>query len=105
VRVKLRGGLPQTASSVELAANGDVVVELFDFSDAAREALGNDVAFQVTVRGVDRHALLHALCLDGPLSDAELLETLHARFGSYHEVRSFLEARGVPFTSRFDPWA
>src|SRR5690606_30042714 len=48
-RVKLRGLLERTASTVEVRSDGALVVELYDFSPNAHAWFGNDVAFLLTV--------------------------------------------------------
>ena len=48
-RVKLKGVLERTASSVEIKGDGSLVVEVYDFSDDAEQWFGNDVAFLLKV--------------------------------------------------------
>ena len=110
-RVRLRGGPEDTASSVSIEPDGSMVVELYDFSAQAEQGFGNDVAFLLTVQSSDTDALLAAL-LDGKESHSGdidrgglILRVMEERFASYFKVKEWLEERGIPFGTRFDPWA
>lgn len=90
-RVRLSRGLTGTASFLEIGRGGALVIELYDFSEAAHDALGSDVAFTVTV---------------GPQAkDRLLLTLLRERFEDYYEAKRWLEERDIPFVTGFEPWA
>lgn len=57
-RVKLKGVLERTASSVEIKGDGSLVVEVYDFSDDAEQWFGNDVAFLLKVSSADKSRML-----------------------------------------------
>jgi hypothetical protein len=109
-RVKLRGVLAQTASSAAIGADGSLVVELYDFSDAAQKWLGNDVAFLLHLAPEQKTELLARLLpAEGPVRtpdrDALLLNELADRFDDYYDVERWLTDQGIPFRKEFDPWA
>lgn len=60
-RVKLKGVLERTASSIEIKGDGSLVVEVYDFSDEAEQWFGNDVAFLLKVSSADKSRMLSCL--------------------------------------------
>ena len=109
-RVKLRGILAQTASSATIGADGGLVVELYDFSDAAQRCLGNDVAFLLEIGAADKGAVLARLLggqpsPNGSDRDALLLQLVVERFDDYYAVEQWLNDEGIPFRKEFEPWA
>jgi hypothetical protein len=109
-RVKLRGVLAQTASSAAIGADGGLVVELYDFSDAAQKWLGNDVAFLLKLGPAETSELMTRLLPAGepartPDRDALLLNALADRFEDYYDVERWLTDQGIRFRKEFDPWA
>ena len=87
-RVKLRGILKQTASSAAIGDDGSLLVELYDFSDAAHKCLGNDVAFILTVDATAKDEALVRLLRGQPTPDAAdrdelLLHIVQQRFSDY----------------------
>jgi hypothetical protein len=107
-RVRLIGGLERTASSAYLNGDGGLVVECFDFSEDAHDFFGNDVAFTLEVAAGFKPLLLERLGIpppdDGGLDEA-VLRAFADRFTSYHDVRQWLEAEQIAFTSAFEPHA
>lgn len=100
-----------SSSSAEINRAGDLVIEFYDFGSEAQACWGNDVAFLLTVKAVDKRPLLERL-LGRPLSkweslclDAHLLKALEVRFENYFQVRDWLTENGVPFEKSFDSWA
>jgi hypothetical protein len=108
-RVKLRGVLAQTASWVTIGEDGSVVVELYDFSDAAHQCLGNDVAFLLHLDAAAKGDALARLQPGGPSpsadKDALLLQLVAERFADYYDVERWLNEHGIPFRKEFEPWA
>jgi len=109
-RVRLRGILAQTASSAAIGDDGSLVVELYDFSDAAQRCLGNDVAFLLKLGAAEKAEMLTRLlpaerspCT--PDRDALLLQLLAERFADYYDVEQWLNDQGIPFRKEFEPWA
>ena len=108
--MRLRGVLAQTASSAAIGADGGLVIELYDFSDAAQKWLGNDVAFLLHLSPEQKAELLTSLLQDQePVRaadrDALLLNLLSERFDDYYDVERWLTEQGIPFRKEFDPWA
>ena len=109
-RVKLRGVLAQTASWASVGDDGNLVVELYDFSAGAHTLLGNDVAFLLELGAAAKEAMLTRLIGDRPPPngsglDAILLQLVAERFDDYYAVQQWLNDQGIPFRKRFDPWA
>jgi hypothetical protein len=109
-RVKLRGVLAQTASWAIIADDGNLVVELYDFSDAAQKWLGNDVAFLLKLDSEQKDAALARLLSGEPRPSASdddtlLLQLVAERFADYYDVERWLNDQGIPFRKEFEPWA
>jgi hypothetical protein len=107
-RIRLQGGLERTASSAYIDGEGRLVVECFDFSEDAHNFFGNDVAFVLTIAAELKQALLERLRVDASAeSDADeaLLRAVADRFSSYFDIKTWLEAEELAFTSSFDPHA
>ena len=106
---KLEGGLKNTASSVEIKENGDLVVELYDFSESAQDHFGNDVAFLLTVSSSDKQSIQSALANNQDVKDNDqdtvLLELIKNKFLSYYEVKEWLDKLGIAYKKEFDSWA
>lgn len=106
--VKLRGGLPHTASSAEIRADGSLVIEWYDFSPQAQSSMGGDVAFFVIVAPVNKIAVLERLTGEWapPLCsdhlDQRILKLIQERFEDYVSVKRWLEESGIPFEKDFD---
>jgi hypothetical protein len=109
-RVKLRGVLAHTASSAAIDGDGNLVVELYDFSAEAHRWLGNDVAFLLELGPAEKDAALRHLsgghdAANAPDGDALLLQLVEERFDDYYAVEQWLNEQGIPFRKRFEPWA
>jgi hypothetical protein len=109
-RVKLRGVLAHTASSAAIDGDGNLVVELYDFSAEAHRWLGNDVAFVLHIDAADKAEALRRLRAAGHFADAydddaALLQLLAERFDDYYDVERWLNDEGIPFRKEFEPWA
>ena len=109
--MKLKGVLERTASSVEIKGDGSLVVELYDFSDAAEQRFGNDLAFLLKVSSADKSRMLSCLMsghdeMEGSLDrDELLLQLLKEQFADYYAVKQWLEENNIPFQKEFDSWA
>jgi hypothetical protein len=110
-RVKLKGLLPQTASSAEIKDDGSLVVELYDFSDQAHTWLGNDVAFLLKVAPDDKRRLLSLLMAqpdrmpDVIDPDECLLRLIQDQFADYYALKEWFERHDIPYQKEFDSWA
>ncbi|MGK2859713.1 MAG: hypothetical protein ACSLFQ_21155 [Thermoanaerobaculia bacterium] len=101
-RIKLPGGPPQTVSSIFVDERRAVAFEFFDFSPAAQEHFGNDIAISIVVAPAARAALAIALSLPEGTGDAELLSACATRFQSYFDVQPWLEQNDIPYEKEFD---
>ncbi len=109
-RVKLRGILAHTASSAAIDGDGNLVVELYDFSAEAHRCLGNDVAFLLELGPAEKNAALRHLlggqdAANASDRDALLLQLVAERFDDYYAVEQWLNEQGIPFRKQFEPWA
>lgn len=109
--VKLRGGLPQMASSAAIRADGALVIEVFDWSDEAGQWLGRDAAYFMILAPEQKAGLLNLLAAaDGAApftlsGDAALLALIQKRFEDYYDVKRWLDGLGIPYEKDFDSWA
>ena len=101
-RIKLSGGPEQTVSSIYFDARDAAVFEFFDFSPAAQEHFGNDIAIAIVVARSARGAMAVALELPESAEDAAILSACAARFQSYFDVQPWLERNDIPFEKEFD---
>ncbi len=110
-QVKLRGRLPQTASSASIRPDGSLVIEIYDFSDEAQKWLGRDGAYFMILVPEQKAGILNLLAAeDGapPFTlsgDEALLALIQRRFEDYYDVKKWLDARGIPYEKDFDTWA
>jgi hypothetical protein len=109
-RVKLRGVLAQTASWVTIGDDGQLVVELYDFSAEAHTWLGNDVAFLLKIAAAEKDEMSARLLAawsraDASDDDERLLQCVLERFADYYAIKQWLEEQGISFRSEFEPWA
>ncbi len=106
--VKLKGILDKTASWVRLLDDGRIELEYYDFSSAAQDWLGNDVAWMYYIEEAQKPRLraLLALRTGNPVEDDQaMLDALTASFGDVKQVRDWLQEKQVPFREEFDSWA
>jgi hypothetical protein len=101
-RVKLPGGPEQTVSSVFVTADGSVHFDFFDFSPAAQEHFGNDIAITIVVGPAAREALLVALSLPSGTDPDAIVSACGRRFQHYFDVQPFLEEHSIAFEKQFD---
>lgn len=110
-RVKLRGRLPQTASSAMIRPDGSLVIELYDFSDQAQQSLGRDAAFLMILAPEQKAGILNLLAAEdgaAPFTlsgDAALLALIKKRFEDYYDMKKWLDGLGIPYEKDFDSWA
>ena len=102
--------LAQTASWAIIGDDGNLVVELYDFSADAHTWLGNDVAFLLELDAAAKDAALTRLLggqppPNGADRDALLLHLVAERFDDYYAVQQWLNDQGIPFRKQFEPWA
>ncbi len=109
--VRLRAGLPSTATWVKLAPDGTLLVEFYDYSQQAQSSFGNDVAYVLTVQPPET-LKLWSLFIDveerpaTTLPDAILfLQRLQERFESYFEIKRWFDENNIAYQRTFDTWA
>lgn len=109
--VKLRGLLPQTASSASIRADGSLVIEIFDWSDEAQKWLGRDAAYFMILVPEQKAGILALLAAESGVppftlcGDHHLLAQIQQRFADYYEVKRWLDGLGIPYEKDFDSWA
>ena len=130
-RRTLKASPPGSTSWVYIADDASLVVEFYDHGEQAEASFGHDVAFLLRLPPDQKRPLLAALRgasgepgaapeRDGFVArlrrrirtlrsrddvDVPLLDELERHFGSYFEVRAWLDGAGIPYTHEFDSWA
>ena len=110
-RILLSGGPDHSASWVELAGDGSVVIEFYDHSEQAQTALGNDVAYLLTIAAGDSDTVLCRLLADHHAiphnvdRSVLVLRLIAVQFTSYFDLKEWLQAQSIPFAKTFDGWA
>ena len=92
-RIKLSGGPEQTVSSIYFDARDATVFEFFDFSPAAQEHFGNDIAIAIVVARSARDAMAVALGLPVILRRAAMARAQR------HSVRERVRRESVKLPS------
>jgi hypothetical protein len=110
VRVKLKGVLDRTSSSVYAGENASLVIEHFDFSSAAENSFGSDVAFLLHVESKHKTRIRRLLRTQSTRpartgDDKELFALMKKHFSDYFAVKEWLDEHKIPYRSEFDPWA
>ncbi|MCW3095811.1 MAG: hypothetical protein JWL77_1429 [Chthonomonadaceae bacterium] len=105
-RLELSNSLPHTTTWVYIGEDGRLTIEWYDYSEEADRWMGGDVAFLLYVGYAGKQQMWSLLGdTASPPEDRRddmLLQLLHRRFGSYHEVKSWLTDNNVPFEAEFD---
>jgi hypothetical protein len=108
IEVRLKGILEKTSSWARVLEDGRVELEYYDFSSAANDWFGNDVAWMYYIDPAEKPRLCQLLsahsgaAVDG---DQAMLDALAAGFGDVKLVKQWLVANQIPFTEEFDSWA
>src|ERR1035437_10193422 len=106
-RVRFADGPSGSTSWANITSEGTLVVECYDHGAEAEAAFGHDVAFLLHLDPDAQRHLAETLADDpsGASDPQELPERLVARFGSYFEVRAWLDKHGIAYRHEFDSWA
>jgi len=87
-------------------------VDIYDFSDDAHAALGNDVADMLHVTAADKQRVYCLLSgkAGGDLPgdediDADLVRLLTERLDGYTDAKHWFDANGIPYEKEHNPWA
>lgn len=106
--VKLTGGPQKTTTWVKISGDGEIVVELYDFSEEAHSFLGNDVAYMLKIEAPEKKKILSRLSGeegDESALDEKILTLFLARFSSYFEIKEWLKKNDIAYKKTFDSWA
>jgi hypothetical protein len=106
-RVKFADGPPGSTSWAYITADGDLVVECYDHGEEAEATFGHDVAFLLHLDPLAQQHLADTLANDRSRAGdpQDLPERLALHFGSYFEVRNWLDKHRIAYRHEFDSWA
>jgi hypothetical protein len=97
-KVKLSGGLDKTVTWIWLE-DDQLKVEYYDFSEAAQDALGNDIAYILSVHDMEKLYKLFEC------DENSIIQSLSGKFSSYFEIKNWLEENTIDFGKHTDHWA
>lgn len=97
-KVKLSGGPEKTATWIWLE-DGCLKVEYYDFSELAQRMFGNDIAYTITVHGMDR---LFSLA---KRNEHSIIDWIAESFKSYFEIKRWMEENSMEFSVESESWA
>lgn len=117
-RVRLKGDSDHSAHTIELKVDGTLVVELYDFSDSAKNWVGGDIAWLITIQkesvpqivaALEKDSVLRDRLRDMPVTSDDpmlgLLPLLPLRFNRYYDVKEWLDSNHIPYTKETDSLA
>jgi hypothetical protein len=97
-KVKLTGGLDKTVTWIWLE-EGQLKVEYYDFSEAAQDAFGNDIAYILSVNDMKK---LYEL---SECNENSIIQLISGKFSNYFEIKNWLEENTIDFEKHTDHWA
>jgi hypothetical protein len=97
-KVKLTGRPAKTATWIWLD-DGELKVELYDFSETAQTLFGNDIAYTMTVKEVNK---LYSIV---DKDETTLIAWMAQYFKSYFGIKEWLEENGIEFSIERESWA
>jgi hypothetical protein len=106
--IKLRGLLDHTASWARVLHDGRIELEYYDFSPAAQDAFGNDVAWLYRIEASQKPRLFELLETQAGTAindDATMLEAFGRDFRDAKDIRDWLKEKSIPYQEEFDSWA
>jgi hypothetical protein len=99
-KVRLSGGPEKSVTWIWLdPVEGRLKVEYYDFSEAAQELFGNDIAYTITVDEMDK--LFGTIHQD----EATLIPWMAHYFKSYFGIKQWLEESKIGFRVEIEGWA
>jgi hypothetical protein len=99
-KVKLSGGPDKTVTWIWLdPVGGQLKVEYYDFSEAAQRLFGNDIAYTLTVKEMDK--LLSTV----NQNETSLIKWMEQYFKSYFGIKQWLTENGIDFSVEIEGWA
>ena len=101
VRVKLSGGLDKTVTWIwlEPESGGQLKVEYYDFSESAQRLFGNDIAYTITVKDMEK--LFSTINQD----ESTIIPWMERYFRSYFGIKKWFEDNGIDFHVEIEGWA
>jgi hypothetical protein len=97
-KVSLSGGPERTATWI-WTEDGRLKVEYYDFSELAQQMFGNDIAYTLTVTDMEQ------LYTASGQKEPALIGWMGESFGSYFEIKQWLEDRSIGFSIEIESWA
>ena len=100
-KVKLTGGIEKTVTWIWLGpeTGAQLKVEFYDLSETAQRMFGNDIAYMITVREMDK--LFSAAKQDETSVIQWMAESFQSNFG----IKHWLEENEVEFSIERESWA
>lgn len=97
-KVELNGGPSQSVTWIWLE-NGHLKVEYYDFSEPAQKLFGNDIAWTITVKDMDKFlSTVNQI-------EAMLIPWMEKYFKSYFGIKQWLEEHEIDFSIERESWA
>lgn len=97
-KTKLAGGPEKTVTWVWLE-NGQLKVEYYDFSEEAQRMFGNDIAYTITVKEMER------LYSSSKQNEDVIIQWLVDNFQNYFAVKKWLGEMDIDFHLETESWA
>jgi hypothetical protein len=87
--------------------NGSLYIELYDYSNSAHNAFGNDVATMYRVAAEHLPALTEKIPAESDqiIELATLPQTLSTKFSTIEKLISWINSSKIPYSKTFDSWA
>jgi hypothetical protein len=97
-KTKLTGGPQKTVTWIWME-DGQLKVEYYDFSQEAQNMFGNDIAYTLKVKDMNR------LFLITNQNESSLIEWMKGNFKNYFSIKNWLEENGIGFDKETESWA
>jgi hypothetical protein len=100
-KLKLSGGPDKTVTWIWLdpETGGQLKVEYYDFSESVQKLFGNDIAYTITVKEMDK------LFSTVNQNETSIIQWMEQYFKSYFGVKQWLEENGIDFSVEIEGWA
>lgn len=98
-KLKLSGGPEKTVTWIWLDTNGQLKVEFYDFSETAQQMFGNDIAYTITVKEMNKLLLLTRQ------SETSLISWIAEKFQNYFDIKKWLEDNEITHDIERESWA
>ena len=107
-QIKLRGPWEKSAGWARVLEDGQIELELYDFSPEAQDHMGNDVAWLYRIETVHKprlRELLQERSGSAIRTDSAMLQAFQKDFPHVRAVREWLKEKQIPYKEEFDSWA